>query len=131
MKSSIIFAALISIAACSCSVTGVKKLKLTEADNNKTVQVVLQQEIELRLRENPSTGYEWHITANNTDILQPTDDQYKTDRGSEGRDGAGGTHTWHFKMLKAGTAELQMVNSRSWEKDSKGTSGFKITIVVK
>ena len=36
-----------------------KIIKLTDADSNKTIQVVTGQEILLTLVENPSTGFSW------------------------------------------------------------------------
>jgi inhibitor of cysteine peptidase len=106
-------------------------IKLNDADNNKTVHATVGQEIILKLVSNESTGYSWAYTDAVGSIIKLLDDKYEVNPKFKDRDGAGGMHTFHFKVEKAGTAELMLVYSRSWEKPPSWQQQYKLTVTAK
>jgi inhibitor of cysteine peptidase len=87
--------------------------------------------IVLSLPENPSTGYSWQMTA--SDGLEAVSDNYvQGNTGSAFRPivGAGGTHTWTYKVTKPGTQTITGIYKRPWEGTSEGEKTFRLTINV-
>lgn len=125
-----IFIGIIGICT-SCTGNKLKTIELSESDSTKTIEAVTGQEVILRLRENPSTGYAWTLKSAAPDIMQLMDDDFKIPARNKNRDGAGGTHTYHYKLLKAGTAELTMIYSFPGRNEPKFSQRYTVTLHVK
>ncbi len=114
---------------------GPKLLEINEADSGKTVKVVAGARIFIRLRGNPTTGYNWQSTnqlAKGPDAaLTPLDDaQYAPDRQTPVAVGAGGTFTFSFRAARPGTGVIQLVYRRPWEKDKPAAQIFTLSVQV-
>ncbi|SHH35446.1 stalk domain-containing protein [Tepidibacter thalassicus] len=61
---------------------------------------------EIKLKENPTTGYVWHYDIENKDIVEVVFDSFK---GSEKSNicGMGGEHIWKLKGLKEGSTIIK------------------------
>src|SRR5512142_1190062 len=80
-------------------------VKLTAADNGKTVDVKSGELIVIELEGNPGTGYTWEAKDLDTSMFEPVGEpEFK----SQDPDvvGAPASITLTFKSLKAGTAAL-------------------------
>lgn len=79
------------------------------------------------LKGNPTTGYTWHYTIENKDIV-------KLDSENDVRDtdmiGAGNTYTWNFKALKAGQTRLTFKYYRDWEGEASTTASNTIEYLI-
>ena len=64
------------------------------------------------LKGNPTTGYTWHYTIENGDLLQLVSE---TSMADSGLIGAGSTFTWQFKAQKTGETRIVFKYYRSWE----------------
>jgi inhibitor of cysteine peptidase len=100
-------------------------LEVNEAHNGSEVEVGVGESLELRLSENPTTGYRWQVQSPGNPVLRLEADSYEPAR--EGY-GAGGVHRWVFQSVQVGTAHLQIDRRRNWEQ--KAVETFKVTIRV-
>jgi inhibitor of cysteine peptidase len=66
---------------------------------------------EVRLPENPTTGYRWQIASDDS-RLRLVDDRFE---GAQAPRGAGGVRVLVFEAVQAGSASLRLTKSRSWE----------------
>ena len=85
---------------------------LTEADAGSTRQLKRGETVELRLKENPSTGYRWTI-----DVEPPgaaTIASSSQEPGAPGL-GANGVHVFRIAAKGSGVVTLNARLSRSWE----------------
>ena len=64
------------------------------------------------LNGNPTTGYTWHYTIENNEIVDLDAQDYVVDTGLTG---AGGSYIWDFKALKDGETEITFEYYRDWE----------------
>ncbi|MFO7610906.1 MAG: protease inhibitor I42 family protein [Clostridia bacterium] len=73
------------------------------------------QLIDIKLDENPSTGYSWSVSISNDSVVEVARDYF-----AEGLPiiGGGGEHIWKIRGLEKGVATLTFSYSRSWEENS-------------
>jgi len=69
----------------------------------------------LTLDENPTTGYSWAYTMAPEGILALDHDAFVSSQTSANVVGAGGQHTWTFKVLAKGCVRLTFQYYRPWE----------------
>ncbi|MDK9711792.1 protease inhibitor I42 family protein [Acidaminobacter sp.] len=69
----------------------------------------------LTLDENPTTGYSWAYTLAPEGILALDHDAFVSGQTSANVVGAGGQHTWTFKVLTMGCVRLTFRYYRPWE----------------
>jgi inhibitor of cysteine peptidase len=129
MRTALVMSFFLAIALFSgCGANG---MNLTDADNGKQITVNQGDTITLTLESNPTTGYSWQVTETDNGILvQDGDPEYKQSSSSEGLVGAGGTETFHFKMIGTGTATLELGYLRPWE-SVPPVETFSLQIVVR
>jgi inhibitor of cysteine peptidase len=84
----------------------------TLAANGSAVQETLGDEFNVRLEENPTTGYSWNMTS--TDGLALVSDQYIPSQPSGTIVGAGGVHSYFYKAVMAGDQGLHGEYRRPW-----------------
>ncbi len=84
----------------------------TETANGTTVQETLGDEFNVRLSENPTTGYSWNLTS--TAGLERVSDQYLPSKTSGPMAGAGGVHSYFYKAVKPGDQGLHGEYRRPW-----------------
>ncbi len=99
-----------------------------ENANGSTAKIPLDGGCIVRLAENPSTGYSWNATV--TSGLAIVNDTYEADPLSQGRVGAGGTHSWTLKGTAAGEQKFSAIYKRSWENVTGSEDTFVLNVVV-
>lgn len=81
-------------------------------------KVKVGQRLVVRLAGNMTTGFAWTCTDPvGATVTADGEPGYETAAAAEGVAGAGGTHTFAFKAVSAGSRELHFAFARSWEKD--------------
>ena len=99
-----------------------------EADNGQTVTMGVGDMLQLMLPENQSTGYTWAVVTNDEAVLRLSDEPaYDVDSDAEG---AGGTKTFLFQVVGAGTSVLRLVNARQQETAVEPADTFELTVQV-
>ena len=85
----------------------------TEAENGAVVLLTPGDAFEIRLAENPTTGYRWHLVDWDHSILEMTRGEFSP--SSTTQYGAGGEHVWEFVARGSGHVALRLDQRRSWE----------------
>lgn len=117
------------IAACVSSAPATPAVyTFTDSDNGKTVEVTEGSKIYVKLSENPTTGYQWEMSA--TSGLTLINDEYQQTPGSEGMTGAGGVHTFEYKANGSGQQQISGIYKRSWEETTGSEDTFSLTLDV-
>jgi len=100
----------------------------TVNDSGKTVPLGLQQNLSIRLPENPTTGFSWNASV--TSGLLITDTAYTPDAQPVGMTGVGGTRNWTVRGTGAGTQRFSAVYVRPWETNQTPADQFNLTVQV-
>ncbi len=103
-------------------------LHINDAFAGKTVDVPIGDSIELRLQENPTSGFHWRVHLSAATVCQIKDDHVETPNLSI--PGQGGTHIWRFGTTQTGTCDLSLSYGRDWEKDQPPARTFDVRINV-
>ena len=106
-------------------------VSLTKANNGQSIEVRQGDEIILRLPENPTAGYGWHIDR--ADGLSPELSEHTT--GSDQPDpnprlGKGGVREFRFRAKEPGARRLDLKHWREWEGERSVTERFGVDIRI-
>jgi len=102
--------------------------RLSARDHGGTVRMRVGHRFTVSLRANPSTGYSWQVASSGEPVLRQLGEPTFVEDSR--RAGAGGTLTFSFRAEQAGTAALQLVYVRPWEKGKEPADTFAVTVVV-
>jgi predicted secreted protein len=91
-------------------------IELTESALGGTHEVRLGDELSIRLNENATTGYRWHVTASGDGALQQLDDSFQPG-GTSLPPGSAGVRVLRFAATRPGTVHVSLANRRAWEQD--------------
>ena len=99
-----------------------------ETASGTTIRAKVGDRITVTLRENPTTGYKWEMKLGPGLTLVMGTFTEPSFSPSPPLMGAGGTHSWVFRVDKAGTLTLTGLYVRPWEADGKSAADFSLTI---
>ncbi len=88
------------------------------------ISIKKDQEFNLYLKSNPTTGYEW-MPIFNASIVKLVSHSFKP---SSMLMGASGTDTFVFKGMSLGTTLIKMLYKRSWENNSVAEKKFVVSV---
>ena len=92
------------------------------------------QEITIKLCSNPSTGFEWSETPENThpSILFQAGHEFliQNENGTPLPPGTPGQQVWTFSAVSAGQSQLYFEYSRNWEGGEKGVWTYRPEVTV-
>jgi predicted secreted protein len=115
--------------AAAPSKKGEKSVRLTDADNKKTVQLPVGTSFDVALKGNATTGYQWQLDKiEGGGVRQAGKIDYVPDKHPERMVGFGGTFIFHFDVVKATKTKIRLVYVRPWEKDKPPEKTFEVTI---
>ncbi len=98
---------------------------LTDADNGAHVEARPTDEIVVRLRENPTTGFRWQIDRVDGPLSLAEDSfELDTDPGI----GTGGVREFRFRANASGHGGLAFKHWQSWEGNASVTARFTVEI---
>ncbi len=102
-------------------------LSLSQTDNDRTVDVRLDDTVRITLPENATTGYRWAIDRYDEDIVAvlATEPHYAGQAI-----GSGGEVAFLFKAKKSGTGEIALKRWRHWEGDKSVVERFRLRLHV-
>lgn len=87
-------------------------LELDEASDGTETAIQLGQQFAIRLSENPSTGFQWTLTAGGEPVCVLVRDEFHPASGLPGQPGS---HEWQFRADQVGTGQIELVLRRAWE----------------
>ncbi|WP_054696397.1 protease inhibitor I42 family protein [Syntrophomonas palmitatica] len=91
------------------------KTIISEAYNNKELNVAVGDTFKISLASNPSTGYEWMLRDWDKTRLVLVNKGFVNPNSSPQIVGQAGRSCWTFKALKNGRVQLKMTYARPWE----------------
>lgn len=100
-----------------------------ERQNRATLSVRKGADITVKLKENPTTGYQWCLTL--SPGLALVNDTYVRSDLSGRLMGAGGTRIWDLTASDTGTQTIHAVYRRSWEPVTGNETAFDVTVIVR
>ena len=111
------------------ALSGATPVDVSEADNGKEVTLPLGELLVITLESNPTTGYMWIVTKQDTESLLLVKKELVTNTSDSGLVGAGGHEVLMFTARKKGQTSLQLEYRRPWETISeKPAEVFSLTV---
>ena len=101
-------------------------LTLTLDDDYRTIELQPGSRITVRLPENPTTGFRWHVDRIEGDVEQ-LDDSYEP--GASPLIGGGGIRQFRFQFQGPGGAEIALKEWQPWEGESSVNNRFRAELV--
>jgi len=114
------------VAACLLAGCGVEVKTYT--DSGQTINIGVNQEFVIALGSNPTTGYGWQESHDETRLGLAEKTYEPGEEAKQGVVGAGGTELFRFKTLKTGETEITMVYKREWEEKILNRKVFTVNI---
>jgi predicted secreted protein len=106
-----------------------KLMRLTDADNQKTVAMAVGTAFDIALKGNATTGFQWRVDKiEGNAIRQVGKGDYVPDKHPEKMVGFGGTFIFNFDLTKAAKTTIRLVYVRPWEKDKPAEKTFEAVI---
>ena len=100
---------------------------LTAADNGRTVELPVGDEVALHLPENATTGYRWAIDSADANLVDIKEGQYVS---TSEKMGGGGEAQWLIKAKAPGAASIKLKRWRQWEGESSVVQRYEITLRI-
>ena len=94
---------------------------------NTIVQTSVNEEFEVTLDSNPSTGYEWQVRSIDETIAKLVNDEYIPPES--GLVGAGGEQVLTFEALEEGKTTIVLEYIRPWEPETQA-SIYSVDVIV-
>lgn len=101
---------------------------IEQSDQGETFEVRPGDQILIRLEENPTTGYQWHVDLADEQVLALEGSDYV--QAEDAGVGGGGTRTFRFGAQSPGTVDLVLRLRREWEAEEAAIDRFDVTIRV-
>jgi len=130
----LVLVAVLALAFVGCSSSGggtsASTVKITQAEQGKTVDAKVGDTLIVSLEGNPSTGYTW-VAKDLPSFLTQEGEPTFTKTDSSGAVGAPGMVDITFKANSAGSGDLALDYKRPWETTATPAKTFSATVTVK
>ena len=104
-------------------------IELSDLNAASTHLLAREDELLIRLAENPTTGYRWQVTQSGNGELELVDDRFVASAG-DAIPGAGGHRVVRFVGRKPGNVQIEAVERRSWESSNSSQERRVYSIVI-
>jgi inhibitor of cysteine peptidase len=89
-------------------------IEISDSETSASRTLMRDEEVVVRLSENPTTGYRWQLTQSGTGELGLVDDRFVG--GAEGAaPGAAGVRLIRFIARRPGAVKVEAVLRRAWD----------------
>jgi inhibitor of cysteine peptidase len=102
---------------------------IREPDHGKVVDVPLGQSLEIRLPENRTTGFKWHLTPAAASACTVVHDGGYVAPAAP-MPGAGGEHRWRVEATTPGECDIELEYRRGWEHNVAPARSFRVRVRV-
>lgn len=102
-------------------------LAIDQSQAGQTIELPVGQVMELRLQENPTTGFKWSFAADGSPNCALVGNSFAHQAGPPGQ---GGEHVWRIQGVRVGTCDLSLVYRRSFEANVPPAQSFEIHVKV-
>ena len=100
-------------------------LEFDESYNERDIELPVGEAFEVRLPENPTTGFRWNFSSSGEPACELLDNSFEIVADRPGR---GGSHSWQFRVAQAGHGIIELVYRRSWERDKTPARKFALHV---
>ncbi|ELP89558.1 Amoebiasin-2 precursor, putative [Entamoeba invadens IP1] len=104
------------------------KTRLTEKENEKVIKVKLEDTIEINVRTNPTTGYDWNMKLNNAKLILSSDTTTAVPH-EPSMVGFPSDRLFVLKPQEPGTTIIELNYIRPWMPDNAARK-LKYTIII-
>ena len=112
--------------AVSAQVQHVKIMQtLTEADNDRTIDIAVGDTVRISLPENATTGYRWAIDRVDNEVIEAVESEPHYAGNAVG---SGGNVMFTFKGKKSGSGEIVLKYWRHFEGDASVRKRFSVRL---
>jgi inhibitor of cysteine peptidase len=94
----------------------------------RTVDLVVGEIMELRLEENPTTGFRWSMVGDGAPACTVETSAFEARSAVPGQ---GGERAWRFRAALAGSCDIRLLYRRGWESDAKSARTFEVHVQVR
>jgi inhibitor of cysteine peptidase len=101
-------------------------IEIDESFDGRQIDVPAGEVLLIDLKENPTTGYTWHLTGNLEPHLVLEETTFLP--ADVNKPGQPGIHRWQLKARESGTAKLDFEYKRSWENSSERKLTFTVVV---
>src|SRR5438094_5784080 len=102
-------------------------MQVDERASGSSVDLGVGQTLEVRLAENPTTGFRWQIEADGRPACTLTSDLYEA---ASGPPGSGGTRVLAYRGTSPGECTIALAYRRSWEAAASAAQTFMLRVRV-
>ena len=102
-------------------------IEVGEGHNGGTISAKVGDQINIRLPENPTTGFQWRAQPGDRAVVELQSDQFLP--AAAGAVGSGGVRSLQYQVRGAGNTSIALDHQRSWE-TGPPRSQFKIEVRV-
>ncbi|MBN2207375.1 MAG: protease inhibitor I42 family protein [Candidatus Aminicenantes bacterium] len=101
-----------------------------KSDQGTVAHLAPGESFEVRLPENPTTGYIWEVETLPAGVLELVREAYEQEPADPEILGRGGTKIFVFKAREPGAGELDLRQRRPWMKEAP-VDGFVLKVEVR
>jgi predicted secreted protein len=124
-----IAAAVLVVAACATPGSGGGTTELTAADSGSAIEVGNGESIVIKLDANSTTGYGWQqVPGLDESVVKLVSESYEPTAASPEIVGVGGTDTWTYQAVGAGTTTIALAYQRA--SDPTAAQSFTVNVTV-
>ncbi len=117
------------LAGCAgMNVLGSSEVTVTDDNNGKAIELKSGQYLNISLRGNITTGYNWEVSEPLAFMQLEGEPQQKSDSNLPG---SGGVITLRMKATGTGQGKLTLIYHRPWEKDVAPLATYSLQVTVK
>ena len=128
MKRTLFVLMVFLLITAACQPAQTDPIALTAEDAGKTIELKKGDSIQVSLKGNPTTGYNWYMVTQEPAVLEQTGEPaYKADTDKLG---SPGLITLNFKAVASGKGLLQLVYKRAWETGVAPLYTYEVNLVV-
>jgi inhibitor of cysteine peptidase len=102
-------------------------LTIDQSYDGKSLDLPVGQVIELRLPENPTTGFTWHFDKDGAPACTIARSAFTA---GANRPGAGGEHAWDITAVTRGNCEIALVYRRPSDAAGAPAQTFRVIVHV-
>jgi len=119
-----------AVAAKEQASASVSDVTITEADNGKSIEVNAGQRLLVKLRSNPSTGFDWMLSGDPAPLKLKKISHVKNSQSST-MPGSPRTTVFELSVGASGVANLTFLYRRSWEYNVPPARTFSVRVNVR
>lgn len=103
-------------------------MRLTETDAGRSIRLRAGDPLEITLASNPTTGFQWEVSAGDSAVLRQRGEPLFIPGGSA--PGRGGQVTLTFEAVGAGQTALKLIYHRPFETGVAPAQTYAVTVIV-